>query len=242
MAIKLGYSLAYWQSGLKEPFCWNPESVPHLLIAGITGGGKTVLAQYIMNQILDSRAEIAICDFKAGGDWDGIVPDYAEYAECDRLLNAFYGSFIETIRQKRHEEKFLVFDEFCSFALSKDTKGFKELMSKISHVAFMGRSFGYHLAFISQQFNAKALDTAIREQFGIKIYMGSSISTESAGMLFPNCEIDKSAKLPKYCGYISMPEKELDIMQIPFVEKPERLKSLLMEKGGQRFKENAGHG
>lgn len=233
--IKLGFSHVFWQGGLKEPLCWQTESAPHLLIAGITGGGKTVLAQYVMNQLLDSQAEISICDFKAGGDWDGIVPDYAEYVECDSLLNDFYDSFVDTIRQKGHGEKFLFFDEFCSFALSKDTKGFKELMSKISHIAFMGRSFGYHLVFISQQFNAKALDTAIREQFGIKIYMGSSISTESAGMLFPNCEIDKSAKLPKYCGYVSMPEKELDIIQIPFVDKPERLKLLLMEKGGACF-------
>ena len=235
MDIKIGYSRAYWQGGLKEPLCWETESVPHLLVAGITGGGKTVLAQYVMNQLLDARAELSICDFKAGGDWDGIVPDYAEYMECDSLLNNFYDSFVETIRQKGHKEKFLVFDEFCSFALSKDTKGFKELMSKISHIAFMGRSFGFHLVFISQQFNAKALDTAIREQFGIKIYMGSSISTESAGMLFPNCEIDKSTKLPKHCGYISMPEKELDIIQIPFIDEPERLKGLLKEKGRAYF-------
>lgn len=81
----------------------------------------------------------------------------------------------------------------------------------------MGRSFGYHLILISQQFNAKVIDTAIREQFGIKVYMGSTISTESATMLFPNCAIDKSIHLPKCCGYVSMPEKEIGIIQIPYI-------------------------
>ena len=107
----------------------------------------------------------------------------------------------------------------------------KDMMSKVSHIAFMGRSFGYHLIFISQQFNAKVLDTAIREQFGIKIYMGSTISTESATMLFPNADIDKSIHLPRFCGYISTLETELDIIQIPFIEEPSKLKDLLVYNG-----------
>lgn len=94
------------------------------------------------------------------------------------MLRKFYNSFVDTIRNKGYDEKYLLFDEFSSYALSKDTKQFKELMSMVSHIAFMGRSFGYHLIFISQQFNSKVLDTAIREQFGIKMYLGSTISTE----------------------------------------------------------------
>lgn len=231
MLINVGFSHDNWKNGVKTKFFWNTETVPHLLIAGITGGAKTVTAQMLVNQLFDNGIELAICDFKAGGDWSGIVPAYAEYTDCDNLLRTFYDSFVETIRQKEHENKFLLFDEFSSYALSKDTKEFKELMSMISHIAFMGRSFGYHLIFISQQFNAKVLDTAIREQFGIKIYMGSTISTESATMLFPNCEIDKSVHLPRFCGYISMPEKDLDIIQMPYLANADKLKRLLEIKG-----------
>ncbi len=220
-----------WRNGVKSPFFWDTNKVPHILLSGITGGGKTVLAQTIVNQLLSEHKSISICDFKAGGDWDGIISNYAEYKDCDQLLDDFYNSFVDTIKQKRKSEKYLIFDEFSSYALSKDNKEFKELMAKISHIAFMGRSFGYKLFFLSQQFNSKVLDTAIREQFGIKIYMGSTISIESATMLFPNCGIDKSIYLPKYCGYISMPEKEIDIIQIPFLSEPEKLKKLLMEKG-----------
>lgn len=231
--ITLGFSKSYWEIGVKEPFVWHPDSCPHLLISGITGGGKSVLAQYIVNQLLDSQVELSICDFKAGGDWDNIISDYGEYLDCDRVLDNFYDSFLDTIQKKEHRQKFLVFDEFSSYALSKDSKQFKELMGKVSHLAFMGRSFGYHLILISQQFNAKVIDTAIREQFGIKIYMGATISTESATMLFPNCEIDKSVHLPKCCGYISIPEKELDFVQIPFIDEPKKLKQLLITKGNR---------
>ena len=231
MLIRLGYSHDMWLEGVKSPYIWNTDKVPHTLISGITGVGKTVLSQTVVNQLLKEDCEVYIADFKAGGDWNGIVARYAEYVECDLLLNDFYEKFCNTIKVKGHKESFLIFDEFSSYALSKDTKEFKDMMSKVSHIAFMGRSFGYHLIFISQQFNAKVLDTAIREQFGIKIYMGSTISTESATMLFPNADIDKSIHLPRFCGYISTLETELDIIQIPFIEEPKRLKELLVYNG-----------
>lgn len=229
--IKLGYKLEHWKSGVKTPLFWNTETVPHIMIAGLTGGSKTVTAQLIVNQLLTENKSVYIADFKAGGDWDNIVPHYAEYKVCDSLLDEFYQLFVQTLQRKSIAEKYLIFDEFSSYMLMKDSKSFKCYMDKISHIAFMGRSFGFHLVFIAQQFSAKVLDTAIREQFGIKIYMGSTISTESATMLFPNCEIDKSIHLPRYCGYVSLPEKELDIMQIPYLSNPEKLKKLLIQKG-----------
>lgn len=232
--ITLGFSAADWQTaGYQNPLIWNTQ-IPHLMVSGITGGGKTILAQNIVNQLLDLKVDISICDFKAGGDWDGIVENYGEYTDCDQILEKFYCSFCNTIKEKGHAERYLLFDEFASYAMAKDSKGFKDLMAKISHLAFMGRSFGYHLIFISQQFNSQIINTAIREQFGIKIYMGSTISTESATMLFPNCEIDKSQHLPRFCGYISMPECDLETIMIPYIEKPERLKKLLIKKGNAR--------
>lgn len=231
MLVRIGYRFETWKSGVKSPLFWNTVTTPHCLIAGITGGSKTVSAQLIVNQLLTEHKSLHIADYKAGGDWDGIVSNYAEYRECDALVDDFYSLFLDTIQNKSVAEHYLVFDEFASYALNKDAKAFKACMDKISHIAFMGRSFGFHLIFISQQFNAKVLDTAIREQFGIRLYMGSTISTESATMLFPNCDIDKSIHLPKYCGYISLPEKELDVVQMPYLSKPENLKKLLIQKG-----------
>ena len=76
MLIKVGYSQSSIQVGLKKYFIWNTKTTPHILISGITGGGKTVLSQLIVNQLLDNNAEITLCDFKAGGDWDKIISNY----------------------------------------------------------------------------------------------------------------------------------------------------------------------
>lgn len=234
MLVRLGYSLTAWNRGIMSPYLWDTDSVPHILVSGITGGSKTVSCQLLVNQILDSKeTDLSICDFKAGGDWSNIVTNYAEYIDCDRLVKEFYTSFTEAIESKEKANKFLLFDEFSSYALSKDSKEFKELMGMISHIAFMGRSFGYHLILISQQFNAKVLDTSIREQFGVKLYMGATISTESATMLFPNCRIDKSIHLPRFCGYLSTPDKELEIVQMPYIKDTSKLKLLLEKKGQQ---------
>lgn len=229
--FKLGWKYENWKNGIKLPFFWTPQTTPHLLIAGPTGGSKTVSAQLLVNQLLDAKKEIFIADYKSGGDWSDIVPKYAEFTSCDDLLNEFYSLFIESINTKCPHERYLIFDEVSSYMLCKDSKNFNLYMDKIGHIAFMGRSFQHHLIFISQQFSSKVISTAIREQFGIRIYMGSNISTESAMMLFPNCEIDKSLRLPKYSGYISLPEKDIDIIQMPYLDNPSKLKQLLQIKG-----------
>ena len=61
--------------------------------------------------------------------------------------------------------------------------------------------------------------------------MGSTISTESATMLFPNVDIDKSIHLQRFCGYISLPESDIEIIQIPYIDNPLLLKKLLISKG-----------
>lgn len=232
-AVILGYSAEMWNAArAKIPYVWDFHKVPHLLIAGPTGGGKSVCAQLIVRQLLEQGHAVSLCDFKAGGDWRGIGSKYAEYNACDDLLNSFYAEFAAALEAGKPDGRhhFLLFDEFSSYALSKDSKDFKALMAQVGQLALMGRSYGYHLIFISQQFSAKVIDTGIREQFGVRLYMGATISTESAGMLFPGTEIDKGRHLPKYAGYIATPEKELDIVLIPEVD-PAALKSQLKRLG-----------
>lgn len=231
--VVLGFSAEAWaKMGYKVPYLWDFHKVPHLLIAGPTGGGKSVCAQLIVRQLLRQGQDISFCDFKAGGDWRGIGAKYAEYGACDDLLNSFFGEFATALEAGKPDgrHRFLVFDEFSSYALSKDSKDFKALMAQVGQLALMGRSYGFHLIFISQQFSAKVVDTAIREQFGIRLYMGATISTESAGMLFPGAEIDKGHHLPKHTGYIATPEKELDTILVPQVD-PTALKAQLEQLG-----------
>lgn len=235
--VIIGYSSTDWfEYGVKTPIFWDTKLAPHGLIAGPTGGGKTVEAKYLVYQLLDAGVDLYICDFKAGGDWTNIVSSakYGEYRDCDRVFDCFFADFSDAMQHNVRRERWLLFDEVTSWALAKDTKEFKTAMSKLGQIAFMGRSFGYHLLFVSQRFDAKVIDTAIREQFGVRLHVGQ-ITTESAGMLFPGCEINKGARLPRFCGYCARPEAELDVVQFPYIENAGKLKKLLQLKGAKLY-------
>ncbi len=232
----LGYSATKWNDGgIVSPFVWPYKKDPHLLIAGTTGGGKSVLAQLLVKQLIERSASLTILDYKAGGDWDGIVPQYAEFKDCDEMFDRFYQSFVETIEKKAYNENFLLIDELTAWVGGKDNKEKKIFMDKLGHIAFLGRQFGYHLIYIGQQISASVLDTAVREQAGTKIFVGNRISTESATMLFPNAQIDKSVRLPNFHGYITTPNTDLDVIAIPELSNPKQLKKDLQALGQQYY-------
>ena len=234
----LGYSATKWNSGgIVSPYILECKKDPHALFAGPSGSSKTCTVQLLVRQLMYQKKDIVIADFKAGKDWDNIfhADRYGEYTGCDRIIDEFYNSFIETIKNKQYRERYLVCDEFGSYVLSKDSKEKKALMEKISHIAFMGRSFGFHLILINQQFNADILPTAIREQFATRVHMGNRIYTETATMLFPNVSIDKSIRLPNYHGYIATPQTDVDIIVIPELSNVKQLKKELQALGQQYY-------
>lgn len=222
----LGYDGDKWKNGgIVAPYIWKYKKDPALLYAGHTGAGKSFASKFLILQLLKQHKDIYICDFKAGKDFEGIFKSnkrYAEYKDCGRLFNEFYDSFVKALETKVYEESFLIFDEINSYTLSLDSKERKEFLSKLSHIAFMGRSANKHLIIISQQFNAEVLPTAIREQFATRIYMGNKISNENKNMLYPGVELPATI-LPNYNGFICLPQVEIGVIAIPEFTDPKQL-------------------
>ena len=82
-----------------------------------------------------------------------------------------------------------------------------------------------------QQANSDVIPTAIREQLTLKIIMGKS-TPESKRMMFGSgCEISQETPLERYCGYISTPDKPVEILQTPRLADPQRLKQDLIQLG-----------
>lgn len=220
-SIVLGYQYEPWQiAGRAVPIVWDMEKAPHLMISGPTGGGKTVFVKTVLEQLLKSGADVTICDFKGYGDLRGFGNAYTAGKDCDALLTSFCANF-ETTRNQGTPSKqtsVLIFDEFGSFTASKEKKEFDALMRMISPVIFMGRAYGYHIILMSQRFDADTIKTALREQFGIKVYMGPNISQQAATMLFPGSDIDKCERLPPYCGYISTPKVDNAVIITPKID------------------------
>ena len=174
--IVLGYSATKWNDGgIVSPYIWAcSKTDPHLLISGPTGGSKTTTLMLIVRQLLSAKKDLRIADYKASKDWDEIFHSdrFGEYTDCDRIVNEFYELFVESIKNKEYHERYLIIDEFGSFVSSHSRADLTDLMTKLKHIAFMGRSFGYHLILVSQQFNANVLPTELRDNFQTRIHMG----------------------------------------------------------------------
>lgn len=225
-AITLGYAASAWdEGGQKVSICWDLMRDPHLLIAGVTGSGKSVLAQWVVLSLMRQGAQFYICDFKAGGDWTDACSQYAQFSKCGGLVAKFYNAFIEALETGTPAERpqVLLFDEFNSFALAQSSADFKVLMDQIRAVAQMGRSYNFHLILVGQQFSAKVLETGIREQLATRVYMGRTISLESSKMLFPGCDIDQATVLGKHRGYVITADRGFETMVTPEFDHPERL-------------------
>lgn len=229
--LVLGYRYEKWTTtGQVVPIIWDVSRAPHIMVSGPTSGGKSVYIKILLSQILATGASVCLCDYKGQSDYRELVKDCSIGAECDARLTQFCADF-EKARELGEEDgwKILVFDEFGSFAASKEKKEWEKLMKTISNVVFMGRSYKYSIVLISQRFDADTIKTSLREQFSVKVYMGPTISQQSATMLFPNSDLDKSTRLPPCCGYISTPKTDLDTIILPKVDIPaldRRLKAL----------------
>ena len=74
------------------------------------------------------------------------------------------------------DENIIATCHFSSYALSKDKKQIKEIMSMVSHIAFMGRSFGYHLIFMGMtKFQEVAKDAKACYKIGQLVLVNTEI-------------------------------------------------------------------
>lgn len=58
--------------GITGPVTVNLAHVPHILLGGSTGSGKSVLLKLLLMQALHKGAEVYIADFKGGVDFPAV--------------------------------------------------------------------------------------------------------------------------------------------------------------------------
>lgn len=68
---------------------WDAAAMPHGLIGGSTGSGKTGLLRCIIHQAILKRWNVSVMDFKGGGDYTGVKEKYLD-------LTKGYGPFLVT--------------------------------------------------------------------------------------------------------------------------------------------------
>lgn len=195
--IELGYGVTY-----------NPVNCPHILIAGNTGSGKSLLISYLLIEFLKkSENSVYICDPKnsdlgslshyLGEEHVATTPN--NIARVTRLVitemknryahmnaNFKYGSnFVD----HGYNPIWLVFDEMGAFQASGTDKKSKEIinevMDSIKQIILLGRAAGVFILVAAQQMNSNVLggNTELRDNLNLRIALGVN-SQEGYKMVF----------------------------------------------------------
>lgn len=171
------------------------SKVPHILIGGSTGSGKSVLLKLLLMQSVCKGAKVYIADFKGGVDFPSVWHKKCEIiTEQNDLINILEKLVSEIQNRKLllRENSCANIDEYnqkCEQSLERiiigcdeiaevlDKTGLdkskKELVSKIEYamsvIARQGRAFGVHLIIATQRPDANILNGQIRNNIDIRI-------------------------------------------------------------------------
>lgn len=101
----------------KGPVKWDASTMPHGLIAGSTGSGKTGVLRCVIHQAICKRWNVNVLDFKGGGDFTDVEREAEKYHD----LKEGYGLFIISDPKEAHD---------LLMALTVEAKGRLEIFKK----------------------------------------------------------------------------------------------------------------
>lgn len=173
----------------------NIAKIPHMLIGGSTGSGKSVLLKLVLMQCVKKDAKVYIADFKGGVDFPPIWHTKCSLLTDEKTLYKVLVSITDELQNRkqilrtagvanideynRNAEKKLyriVFacDEIAEVldktGLSKQQKDeILKIESELSIIARQGRAFGIHLVLATQRPDAAILNAQIRNNIDTRI-------------------------------------------------------------------------
>ncbi len=173
----------------------NLAKIPHILLGGSTGSGKSVLLKLLIMQCVKKGAEIYIADFKGGVDFSpvwhtkckiiinennllNILTEIVDELENRKTLlresgcanigeyNEHYGKQLKRIIFACDE----VAEVLDKTGLSKEAKEtVTKIEGKLSVIARQGRAFGIHLILATQRPDANILTGQIRNNIDYRV-------------------------------------------------------------------------
>lgn len=223
------------QLKLMDSVWWAYDSLPHMLIAGGTGGGKTYFILTIIEALLQTNANIYVLDPKNAdlADLETVMPNvYYKKEEMISCLNQFYDEMMlrnETMKSMNGYKtgknyaylnlpaNFLVFDEYTSFMEMIGRESI-DVMSKLKQIVMLGRQSGYFLILACQRPDAKYLGDGIRDNFNFRVALGR-MSELGYNMMFGENDKDFFLKPIKGRGYVDVGTSVISEFYTPLVPK-----------------------
>ena len=180
---------------LLGPVTVNLAHIPHILLGGSTGSGKSVLLKLLLMQAMKKGASVFIADFKGGVDfppfWNrdcricfeetdllGLLTDLV--AELERRKEIFRTagcSSIDTYNKSTGENlQRIIFacDEVAEVldktgADAERKKLLAQIENRLSTIARQGRAFGIHLILATQRPDASIIPGQIRNNMDFRV-------------------------------------------------------------------------
>ncbi len=203
------------QIKLMKNLTWDYEGLPHMLVSGGTGGGKTYYLLTLINAFCEI-GEVSICDPKEAdlADLEAILPGqvYSQKNGIKMCVNNFRKDMEERKRTWKSlpnyrsglnysalglPARILVFDEYVAYLSAVDRTTQAEVIDDLLQIILMGRQLGFFLVLACQRPDAKFMPDGMRDQFGLRIALGK-MSSLGYTMMFG--ETDKAFKNKKVKG------------------------------------------
>ncbi|AXI67849.1 ATP-binding protein [Streptococcus suis] len=216
---------------------WEYDKLPHMLIAGGTGGGKTYFILTLIEALLHTDSKLYILDPKNADLADlGSVMENVYYRKEDLLscIETFYEEMMkrsEEMKQMKNYKTgknyaylglpahFLIFDEYVAFMEMLGTKENTAVMNKLKQIVMLGRQAGFFLILACQRPDAKYLGDGIRDQFNFRVALGR-MSEMGYGMMFgSDVQKDFFLKRIKGRGYVDVGTSVISEFYTPLVPK-----------------------
>ncbi|MEC1183142.1 FtsK/SpoIIIE domain-containing protein [Bacillus altitudinis] len=215
---RIGINEALVEKGsmtLMKHIKWGFDKLPHMLISGGTGGGKTYFILTLVKSLVASGADVRILD-----------PKNADLADLEEVLEGKVFSrkngimmtlrkSVEDMMQRMDDMKnhpnyrtgenysylgykpvFIIFDEYVAFMDMLTFQERETAIQDIKQIIMLGRQMGFFLIAGAQRPDAKYFADGIRDQFNFRVSLGQ-MSETGYGMLFGDTEksfVDKGIK------------------------------------------------
>ena len=215
---------------------WEYDKLPHMLIAGGTGGGKTYFILTLIEALLRSNAVMYILDPKNAdlADLSVVMPEvWYRKDDITACIDRFYDGMMERSESMKPMENyrtgenyaylglaphFLIFDEYVAFMEMLTTKENAAVLNKLKQIVMLGRQAGYFLILACQRPDAKYLGDGIRDQFNFRVALGR-MSELGYSMMFGEVDKDFFLKQIKGRGYVDTGTSVISEFYTPLVPK-----------------------
>ena len=177
------------------PVTVNLAHIPHILLGGSTGSGKSVLLKLLLMQALRKGAEVYIADFKGGVDFPKVWHEKCRMCFAEEDLCNILDRLVEELERRKSALKALgcpnidAYNEIAERPLqrlifacdevaevldktgadSERKKLLSQIESMLSTIARQGRAFGIHLILATQRPDATIIPGQIRNNMDFRV-------------------------------------------------------------------------